>query len=80
MTLSVLIWMWSRRDVSKSLLPFLSTLIVVCSYQGLLVETLVPLLGIGAWTALLYKALFTGGLAVVALQLYVGVTANDEKY
>jgi len=78
LTLSCLIWLWTRRDVTKTLLPLLSGLVLACCYKGLLLDALVPFFGVGVWAALLYKAVVTGALGVIALQVYVGVTATDS--
>lgn len=33
LTLSCLVWLWTRRDVGRSILPVLATLVVACSYK-----------------------------------------------
>ena len=43
-------------------------------------DTLSHMLMFGVWTALAYKAVVTLCLAVVTLQIYLGVTALIEKY
>jgi hypothetical protein len=67
-----------RRDVNKTLLPVLGALVVACSYQSLFLEALVHLFDLGAWSALVYKAVTTACLGLVTLQIYIGVTANDK--
>lgn len=62
------------------LTPVLVLLIALTSYKTLILDTLTHMLMFGVWTALAYKAVVTLCLAVVALQIYLGVTALIEKY
>lgn len=78
LTLACLIYLGTRRDTSKSLLPFLVILVGIASYKTLLLDTLVNMFGLGVWTALFYKAAVTSALGLVSLQLYIGATANDK--
>jgi hypothetical protein len=61
-------------------MPILVLLFVLTSYKTLLLETLSHVLVLGVWTALAYKAIVTLCLAVVTLQVFLGVTALVEKY
>ena len=109
-TLSCLVWLWTRRDIQKSVVPVLIILAVMCSYktlgmisrishkkwpknvitqilQGLhnfisilVLDWIVDSFALGSWTALSYKALATVSLALVTLQMYVGMTALTDKY
>merc|ERR1719411_2610057 len=79
-TLSCLVWLWTRRDIQKSVVPVLIVLAVMCSYKTLILDFIVDSFALGSWTALAYKALATLSLALVTLQMYVGMTALTEKY
>ena len=109
-TLSCLVWLWTRRVIQKSVVPVLIILAVMCSYktlgmisrishkkwpknvitqilQGLhnfisilVLDWIVDSFALGSWTALSYKALATVSLALVTLQMYVGMTALTDKY
>ena len=48
-------------------------------YKGLLVSGAATLLELGSWARLVQDGLITSCLALVSLQLYLGVT-NTEKY
>ena len=71
-------WLWTRRDVSRSLLPAVGALVAACAYKALLLDALVNALALGVWTALAYKAAVTTALALLSLQIYIGVTAQDK--
>jgi hypothetical protein len=62
------------------LVPVLLGLFFLTSYKTLMLDTLTHLFACGVWTALAYKAIVTVCLAVVTLQIYLGVTALIEKY
>ncbi len=79
-TLACLVWLWTRRDVQKSVVPVIVTLGAICSYKSLILDSLVQAFSLGVWTALAYKALSTVLLGLVTLQLYVGMTALTDKY
>ena len=79
-TMACLVWLWTRRDIQKSVVPVLIVLAVMCSYKTLILDFIVDSFALGSWTALAYKALATLSLALVTLQMYVGMTALTDKY
>ena len=46
----------------------------------MILDTVTNVFGFGVWTVLAFKAIVTLCIAVVALQIYLGVTAIIEKY
>ena len=78
LTLSCLVWLWMRRDITKSVMPVLAVLVLVCSYKALLLDALVPVFGFGAVPALAIKAAVTLVLGLVTMQVYAVVTAGDK--
>jgi len=62
------------------LVPVLLLLFFAAGYKTLLLDTVTHLFTFGVWTALAYKAVVTMCIAVVTLQIYLGVTALIEKY
>eukprot|EP00095_Tigriopus_kingsejongensis_P007282 maker-scaffold144_size312663-snap-gene-2.43 protein:Tk07282 transcript:maker-scaffold144_size312663-snap-gene-2.43-mRNA-1 annotation:"transmembrane protein 147" len=76
--LACLVWLGSRRDANPSLTPLLGLLLVLANYKTFVLESLVHVFGIGAWTALVYKALCTLSLGFVSMQLFVVATLNDK--
>ena len=79
-TISCLVWLWTRREVQKSIVPVLIIVCFMCSYKGLVLDWLVQNFDMGAWSALGYKAASTVGLSLVTLQMYVGMTSLTDKY
>jgi uncharacterized membrane protein len=79
-TLAALVWLWTRREIQKSVVPVLLIVGLVCSYKGLILDLLVHNFALGTWTALVYKAVSTFGLSLVTLQMYVGMTSLTDKY
>merc|ERR550532_806094 len=62
-------------DANISLLHFIS----LAGYKGLIVSGAASLLELGSWARLVQDGLLTSCLALVSLQLYLGVTST-EKY
>lgn len=57
------------------------TLLALSCYRPLIVEILIHALGLGSWTLLTAKALFTTTVSVVGLQIFLGLsvqTANNH--
>ena len=79
-TLAALVWLWTRREIQRSVVPVLVIVGLVCSYKSLILDWLVHGFALGAWTALVYKAISTFALSLVTLQMYVGMTSLTDKY
>merc|ERR1719412_509086 len=79
-TLAALVWLWTRREIQRSVVPVLVIVGLVCSYKSLILDWLVHSFALGAWTALVYKAVSTFALSLVTLQMYVGMTSLTDKY
>ncbi|XP_070551800.1 BOS complex subunit TMEM147-like [Ptychodera flava] len=79
-TTATLVWLWSRHDLHKSFQPVVVTLLCLSCYRPLIVEILIHAVGLGSWTLLLAKALFTGGIGTVGLQLYIGLTHTSNSH
>merc|ERR1719412_577027 len=79
-TLAALVWIWTRREIQRSVAPVLIIVGLVCSYKSLILDWLVHSFALGTWTALVYKAVSTFALSLVTLQMYVGMTSLTDKY
>lgn len=77
---ATLVWLWSRHDLNKSLQPVVMVLLALSCYKPLVLEVLVSATGLGSWVLLFSKALFTGCVGIIALQLYVGLTATSSNH
>ena len=42
-------------------------------------SVLTQFIGLGAWTMLLLKALLTGSVGMIALQIYVGLSSTKDS-
>jgi len=77
---AALVWLYTRHDLQKSLLPVVLTLLALSCYRPLIVEILIHAVGLGSWTLLLCKGVFSGGVAMLALQLYLGLAQDLNSY
>ncbi|ELT93534.1 hypothetical protein CAPTEDRAFT_171355 [Capitella teleta] len=77
LTTAVLVWLYSRTDLRRSALPVVIMLLALVSYKPLIVEILIHAVGLGSWTLLLAKALFTGCVGLIALQLFLGISPKE---
>merc|ERR1719266_2359533 len=48
-TLAALVWLWTRREIQKSVVPVLLIVGLVCSYKGLILDLLVHNFALGTW-------------------------------
>merc|ERR1719239_2150792 len=80
-SLASLVWMWTKRNTTHGpgLTGVLSVVLGLACYKGLIVSGAATLLELGSWAKLVQDGLITSCLALVSLQLYLGVTST-EKY
>merc|ERR1712241_1501555 len=78
LTLAALVWMSTRRDLTKPVVPLLVALTLIASYKGLILDSLVPVFSFSAFPALAIKAGFTALVGFVTVQVYAVVTVNDK--
>merc|ERR1719384_697160 len=80
-SVSALVWMWTKRNSSHGpgLTGVLSVVLGLACYKGLIVSGAASLLELGSWAKLVQDGVLTSCLALVSLQLYLGLT-NIEKY
>ncbi|KAL4228467.1 hypothetical protein ACF0H5_011514 [Mactra antiquata] len=78
---AMLVWLYNRNDLNKSFVPVVMTLLMLSCYRPLIVEILTHAVGLGSWTLLFAKALFTSLVGTIALQMYLGMsTQNVNSY
>ncbi|XP_034243265.1 transmembrane protein 147 [Thrips palmi] len=68
---AALVWMWTRHDLKKSFVPIVTVLLLATIYKPLVMEYVVEVMAIGAWSALSLKAAVTILFGVITLQMYV---------
>lgn len=71
MTTAALVWMWTRHDLKKSLVPIVTILLVAMTYKPLVMENVLEVMAFSAWSALAVKAMATVVLGLITLQMYV---------
>lgn len=79
-TTTTLVWLWSRHDLNRSLLPIVTAMLLLCSYKLLLMEIFVHATVSGPWIELLVQAIFTLCLGVTTLQIYAGFAQSVGIY
>merc|ERR1712142_1380989 len=77
---ALLVWLWSRHDLHRSIFPVVVILLTLSCYRPLIVEILVHVVGIGSWTLLLAKAAFSMSIGFLSLQIYQGLTQDMNSY
>ncbi|KAJ1527200.1 hypothetical protein ONE63_008731 [Megalurothrips usitatus] len=70
-TTAALVWMWTRHDLKKSLVPIVTFLLIAMTYKPLVMEGVLEVMAISAWSALATKALVTVVFGIITLQMYV---------
>ena len=66
----MLLWLWSRKDLNPSLLPFLVFLLSLLCYRPVLVRVLQHYADLDLWTLLVIKFGLVMLVGVVTLQMY----------
>ncbi|GLH01090.1 Uncharacterized protein GBIM_07310 [Gryllus bimaculatus] len=79
-TTATLVWLWSRHDLNRSLLPVVTAMLLLCAYKPLLLDVLGHVTHTGSWIALLLRAVFTLCLGVTTLQIYAGLAQTMGIY
>ncbi|XP_046663768.1 transmembrane protein 147 [Homalodisca vitripennis] len=79
-TTVTLVWLWSRHDLTDYLKPFVTALLLLCSYKPLLMDLLVQVTATGPWVALLLRSVFTLCLGATTLQIYAGLAQTIGIY
>ncbi|CAF4131974.1 unnamed protein product [Rotaria magnacalcarata] len=77
LSVAMLIWLRTRNDLSKSYIPLINVLLILCCYRPLILEVLVHAFGLGTWIHLLSRFLFTILVGLPTLQLYLSLPNNN---
>ena len=79
MCAAMLVWLYSRNDLQKTYVPIVMTLLALSCYRPLIVEILIHAVGLGSWTLLAAKALFTTTVGVIGLQIFLTMTVQTSN-
>lgn len=77
---ATLVWLYSRHDLHKSLLPVVVALMGLACYRPLITEILIHAVGLGSWTLLVTKAVFTSSVGLIAMQVYLGLAVEANSH
>ncbi|KAL2711692.1 transmembrane protein 147 [Vespula squamosa] len=72
-TTATLVWLWSRHDLKRTLVPIVICMLLLTVYRPLVLDCLTSLLLAGAWSTLVLKALTTLIMGVITLHIYAGL-------
>ncbi|XP_063975041.1 BOS complex subunit TMEM147 [Diachasmimorpha longicaudata] len=72
-TTATLVWLWSRHDLKKGLVPLVVAMLLLTVYRPLILDLLVSLLLAGPWSSLLIKATTTLFMGAITLHMYAGL-------
>ena len=72
LSISALVWLWSRHDLARSFLPLVASLLTVSVLQPVLLH-LAAAAGLTASLRLLARAAMDAVVAAVTLQLFSGL-------
>ena len=73
-----LLWLWSRHDLSQSLLPVVAAMLLFLCYRPVILYILRVLLVLNPWLVLAVNMLMALVAGIVALQMYIGMTQKTE--
>ncbi|CAB3361269.1 Hypothetical predicted protein [Cloeon dipterum] len=77
---AALVWLWSRHDLKKTLMPIVYFLLLAAIFKPVLFNTLLVSMGYGPWLRLALKAVTTGALGLVTLYIYSGLAKAIGVY
>ncbi|CAC5415106.1 Transmembrane protein 147 [Mytilus coruscus] len=79
MCAAMLVWLYSRNDLQKTYVPIVMSLLALSCYRPLIVEILIHAVGLGSWTLLAAKALFTTTVGVIGLQIFLTMAVQTSN-
>jgi len=80
LTIATLIWLWSRTDLQKVYVPVVIMLLILASYQPVVMGIASHTFKIAAWNLLILKAVYTSAIGGLSLQMYLGLTKTLKTY
>ena len=79
MIIGMLLWLWNRKDLNRSLFPFLAFLLTVIYYRPVILRTLQYYGGFDMWTMLLIKFGMVCITGVITLQMYTTMSPPPKS-
>jgi len=75
---AALIWLYSRKDLNRASVPVIILLLGLSCYRPLIIEVLIHMVGVGSWSLLVMKAVYTVVISILTLQMFIGLTAGKD--
>nr|CAG4649656.1 EOG090X0CTK [Scapholeberis mucronata]SVE93863.1 EOG090X0CTK [Scapholeberis mucronata] len=75
LAVTALVWLYSRHDLPRHLLPAVVILIGFHSYKSVICDVVAHVLSIYSWSLLAFKAVFSITLGLIVLHIYGGVAS-----
>lgn len=69
-TMATLLWLFSRHDLNKKFVPFVTFLILVIAFRGVWLEGAIYALALGSWAALALKGIIATTFGFMTLYMY----------
>nr|CAG4643477.1 EOG090X0CTK [Ilyocryptus agilis] len=76
LSMTALVWLHSRHDLPRQLLPAVIILIAFHSYKSFICDVVSHVINLYSWSLLFFKAAFSIVLALVVLYIYAGVATS----
>jgi len=77
---AALVWLYSRTDLHKSSTPLVLVLLGLSCYRPLIIELLMHALGLGSWSVLLFRLLYTSVIGLVTLHMSAALSSKESTY
>ncbi|KAK1126428.1 hypothetical protein K0M31_005066 [Melipona bicolor] len=72
-TTATLVWLWSRHDLKRSLVPIVVGMLILTVYRPLILDFFLVVFLTGPWSALIVKAATTFIMGITTLYIYAGL-------
>jgi len=78
--MAVLIWMWTRNNIEKSVLPLIISLLLLCSSKQTLLELIRTMFHVSSFGVLGINMVVTLLAGLVTTQLYINLCIQDNAW
>ena len=78
MSTTALLWLWSRNDLNRTVLPFIVAMLAVILYRPLLFYFIQLYFGVSLWGVLMVKFVSGCVLGLLTLQMYVRMATSHN--
>lgn len=68
--MATLVWLWSRHDLKRGLVPIVISMLILTVYRQLVLDFLIVFFLTGPWSTLIVKAITTFIMGITTLYIY----------